>query len=100
MKKILTINNAIMYPRKTRNSKMVETARMLRNPLIICGILASLLYIGTDILAGMLWKGYSFTDQAISELLAIDAPTSGLVVPLFTLYDLLLVAFALGVWLT
>ena len=48
----------------------------------------------------MLYAGYSFTDQAISELLAIDAPTRNLVVPLFTLYDVFLVAFALGVWLS
>lgn len=48
----------------------------------------------------MLYVGYNFTDQAISELLAIDAPTRSLVVPLFTLYDVLLIAFALGVWLS
>jgi hypothetical protein len=48
----------------------------------------------------MLYAGYNFTDQAISELLAINSPTSGFVVPLFTLYDSLLVAFALGVWLS
>lgn len=80
--------------------EMVETARKLRNLLLICGILSSLLYLGTDILAGMLWKGYSFTSQAISELFAIGAPTSGLVVPLFTVYDLLLVAFVLGIWMS
>ena len=79
---------------------MLVTAGRLRNPLLICGILASLLYVGTDTLAGMLYAGYNFTDQAISELLAINSPTSGFVVPLFTLYDSLLVAFALGVWLS
>lgn len=79
---------------------MAATARRLQNLFLSCGILASLLYVGTDTLAGMLYAGYNFTDQAISELLAIDSPTSGLVVPLFTLYDLLLVAFALGVWLS
>jgi len=47
----------------------------LRKALLICGILSSPLYIGTEILAGMLWKGYSFTDQAVSELSAMDAPT-------------------------
>jgi hypothetical protein len=70
----------------------------LRKALLICGIVASLLYVGIDIVGGMLYTGYSFTSQAISELFAIGAPTSGLVVPLFTVYDLLLVAFALGVW--
>ncbi|MDH5439194.1 MAG: DUF998 domain-containing protein [Candidatus Bathyarchaeota archaeon] len=77
---------------------MVETARMLRNLLLICGILSSLLYVGTDILAGTLWEGYSFTSQAISELSAIGAPTRPLVVPLDLAYDVLMIAFGLGVW--
>ncbi len=77
---------------------MVETARMLRNLLLICGILSSLLYVGTDILAGTLWEGYSFTDQAVSELSAIGAPTRPLVVPLYLAYDVLMIAFGLGVW--
>ncbi len=73
---------------------------MARKVLLICGILASLFYVGTDTLAGSLYAGYSFTDQAVSELFAIGAPTSHLVVPLFTLSSVLLVAFALGVWLS
>ncbi len=79
---------------------MVATTRRLRNLLLVCGILSSLLYVGTDILAGTLYAGYSFTSQAISELFAIGAPTGPLVVPLFTVYDVLLVAFALGVWMS
>jgi hypothetical protein len=70
----------------------------LKKVLLICGILSPLLFVGTDILAGTLYVGYSFTSQAISELFAIGAPTSGLVVPLFTVCDVLLVAFALGIW--
>jgi len=73
---------------------------MSRIILLYCGIIASLLYVGTDILAGMLCPGYSFMDQAISELFAVGAPTSGLAVPLFTAYSVLLVAFALGVWMS
>jgi hypothetical protein len=76
----------------------IETASALRMVLLICGIVSSLLYVGTDIIAGTLYAGYSFSSQAVSELFAIGAPTSGLVVPLFTLYSGLLVAFALGVW--
>jgi hypothetical protein len=79
---------------------MELTARRLHNILLICGILAPLIYIATDTLAGILYPEYNFIDQAISELLAINAPTSDLVVPLFTLYDLLLIAFAFGVWLS
>ncbi len=42
--------------------------KSVRKVLLICGILAPLLWIGTDILAGTLYAGYSFTSQAISEL--------------------------------
>lgn len=66
--------------------------------LLVCGILSPLLYAGTDILAGSTYPGYSFASQAVSELFAIGAPTSGLVVPLFSIGSLLLLAFALGVW--
>jgi len=44
---------------------------MVRKLLLICGILSSLLYVGTDILAAMLYEGYSYTSQSISELGAI-----------------------------
>ncbi len=68
--------------------------------LLICGVLAPLVYIGTDLLAALLYPGYSYTSQAPSELFAIGAPTSHLVVPLFSLFSVLLVAFACGVWLS
>ncbi len=75
-------------------------AEKVQKVLLICGILSPLLFVATDILAGTLYAGYSFTSQAISELFAIGAPTSGLVVPLFTVYDVLLIAFASGVWVS
>ena len=78
----------------------LQAPKMVRKALLICGILSPLLYVGADILAGILYAGYSFTSQAISELFAIGAPTSGLVVPLFTVSSVLLVAFALGVWMS
>jgi len=71
---------------------------MKRNVLFFCGILSSLLYVVTDILAGMLWEGYSFIDHAVSELSAIGAPTRPLVVSLLLAHDALVIAFGLGVW--
>ena len=78
--------------------KVGGTSNTLLKVLLICGILASLLYVATDILAGMLWEGYSFSSQAISELSAIGAPTRALVVTLGILYDVFLIAFGLCVW--
>jgi len=72
----------------------------IRNGLIFCGICSPLLYIITDIIAGNLYKGYSFNEQAVSELFAIGAPTSHIVVPLFTICSILLSVFALGIWLS
>ena len=66
--------------------------------LLICGILSPLCYVATDIIASATYPGYSYTDQAISELFAIGAPTSRLVVPLFTVSSLLIAAFGAGVW--
>ena len=72
----------------------------MRSVLLMCGIAAALCYVGTDILGGMVYPGYSFTDQAVSELFAIGAPTSRIVVPLFSVSTGLLGAFAVGVWLS
>ena len=85
---------------KAIGKKESGIASKLRKVLLVCGIIAPLLYFGTDMLAGMLYPGYSFTSQAISELFAIGAPTSSLVVPLFTLCSMFGLAFAVGVWLS
>ena len=73
-------------------------AKTLTTVLLICGVLAPFAYIVTDIVAALLYPSYSFTAQAPSELFAIGAPTSRLVVPLFSLSSVLFVAFAFGVW--
>jgi hypothetical protein len=71
---------------------------MVRKILLVCGILSSLLYVFTVVFAPMRWEGYSSTSQTVSELIAIDAPTKPLVVPLFILYSVLVYAFGWGVW--
>jgi len=81
-------------------TKMAPQAgrRRWRQLLVICGILALLLYVGMDILAAMRWQGYSYTDQTVSELFAIGAPTRPLVVTLMLTYSVLMIAFGCGVW--
>ncbi|MBE9018903.1 DUF998 domain-containing protein [Chroococcidiopsidales cyanobacterium LEGE 13417] len=71
---------------------------MVRKVLLVCGILSSLLYVATVVLAAIRWEGYSSTSQTVSELIAIDAPTTPLVVPLFITYSLLVYAFGVGIW--
>ena len=57
-----------------------------------------MLYILTDLLCGNIYKDYSFNEQAVSELFAIGAPTSHIVVPLFTASSILMLFFALGIY--
>src|SRR5688572_10525130 len=71
---------------------------MLRKVLLICGILAPVLYAVSDVLAGMQWQGYSFRDQTISELGAIGAPSRALFVVLLLIVYGLMVAFGVGIW--
>lgn len=66
--------------------------------LLACGILASILKVATDWVAGRRWRGYDFVAQSISHLSAIGSPTRSLVLPLDLLYDVLMVAFAVGIW--
>ena len=71
---------------------------MVRRVLLACGILAPLLYVTSDILATLLYEGYSYTDQTISELFAIGAPTRPLILVLAPAYALLVYAFGAGLW--
>ena len=65
--------------------------------LLVCGILSSLLYVAIDVLGGLRYEGYSFTSQAISELMATGAPSEAFVDPLFITYGVLVLAFGVGV---
>ncbi len=78
--------------------KELQAQKRVRKVLLICGILSSLLYVGADTLAAMLYKGYSYTSQTISELSAIGAPTRTLLALTGTVYLFLVIAFGLGVW--
>ena len=68
----------------------------VRKPLLVCGIAASLLY------GAMIWvikyEGYSPISQTVSELSAWGVSTRPLWMVLGSLYDALMIAFALGVW--
>ena len=71
---------------------------MARKVLLLCGILSSLLYVATDVLASWQYAGYSYIDQNYSELLATGAPTRLFMLLVSIAYNLLVAAFAVGVW--
>ncbi len=71
---------------------------MLQKILLSCGILAPLLYLGTDLLAGKLLKGYSFSAQSMGELGAAGSPVRPLVAALTLVAGAFMIAFGVGVW--
>ena len=73
--------------------------KKIQQILLYCGILASVLYIGTDTFLAMSWKEYSYNSQTISELSAIGARTRMFwLLTMIFLFNPLLVAFGIGVW--
>lgn len=70
-----------------------------RELLLRCGIAASVLYVFADILASLLYPGYSYADFTFSELLAVGSPVRSFMVALSTVpYSMLMAAFSVGVW--
>ena len=70
----------------------------VQRALLMCGVVSTVLYILIDLIGGLNYDGYSFANQAISELGAIGAPSKPIVDPLFLVYELLVLAFGVGVF--
>lgn len=66
--------------------------------LLACGVVAPLVYVASDLIAGLRWRGYSFRDQTISELNAIGSPTRTLTIVLGIVGYTFLAAFGVGLW--
>ena len=71
-----------------------------RKVLLGCGIASSLLYLGMNIAGALLYPGYDAFSQQVSELSAIGAPTRGWWIPVGVAYEILVIAFGVGVWLS
>ncbi len=68
----------------------------MKRLLLVCGILSSFLY--GAMITFVRYDGYSLLSHTVSELTAIGAPTRPLWLWLGPLYDVLLLAFGVGVW--
>ena len=79
---------------------LTQRGASLRRWLTASGIVGAALYPLADIYATTRYPGFSYRDQAVSELFAIGAPTASLVVPLFTVSTGLLLLFAFGIWMS
>ena len=71
---------------------------MVRKVLLICGIIAPLLRVITDLLSAMWYPGYSLRDQTMSQLAAAGAPTQQFQIILLAIISLFTIAFGAGVW--
>jgi len=71
----------------------------MKKLLMLCGISAAVVYVGTVILGGLLRPGYSHISMAISELVADGAPDRALLSWLFLVYNALLTVFGIGLFL-
>ena len=72
-------------------------ARPRRILLLPAAIAAVVVYGIGDLISGSLYQGYSFTDQAISELSAFGSPVRPLMVSAILLHAVLVTAFGAGV---
>jgi hypothetical protein len=70
----------------------------VRKFLLFCGIAASMIWVGTDIIASLCYEGYNFPFDPISGLSAVDAPTRSFIPPFFNAYLVFKTALSLGVW--
>jgi hypothetical protein len=71
---------------------------MTRHSLLLCGIASSMLYVAVNVVAPLCYPGHDVISQAVSELSAIGAPSRPLMVVTGIVYNLLVLAFAWGVW--
>lgn len=69
---------------------------MSRKVLLVCGVLSSVTYLMADITGALVWDGYSYIDQTVSELSALGTPSRPIVLPIFMAYNVLTLAFAAG----
>jgi hypothetical membrane protein len=65
--------------------------------MLMAGVGAVGVYVIGDVVSGLLYDGYNFADQAISELSAFGSPERPLMVTVILVHGVLLVVFGFGV---
>lgn len=70
----------------------------LQQFLLSSGVIAALLFLGADVLAGKLLAGYNFTTQSMGEIGAAGSPMRLLFVILSIFASGFMIAFGIGIW--
>lgn len=73
---------------------------LARKALLACGPASAILYVVWNEVAALQWEGYSRISNAISELSLTGAPSQAILEPMGYIYNPLLAAFGVGVWLS
>jgi len=73
-------------------------SRLPRKRLLIACVGSVVVYGLGDLASGLLYHGYSYKDQWISELSAFGSPVRPLMVTAILMHGLLLLVFAVGLW--
>ena len=71
--------------------------RTAQKAMLMAGVGSVGVYVVGDVVSGLVYDGYSFTNQAISELSAFGSPVRPLMVSVILLHGVLLVVFGFGV---
>ena len=71
---------------------------MTRRVLLVAAIASVIVYGLGDLVSGLLYDGYSYKDQWISELSAFGSPVRPLMVAAILVHGVLLIAFGMGIW--
>lgn len=70
--------------------------RTVKKSLLLAGVAAVVVYAVGDLLSGLLYDGYSYLNQAVSELSAFGSPVRPLMVTVILIHNVLLLAFGIG----
>ena len=71
---------------------------MTRKGPLVAAIASVVVYGLGDLASGLLYDGYSYKDQWISELSAFGSPVRPVMVTAILIHGLLLLAFGVGIW--
>lgn len=75
-----------------------ERSVVLKEALLLCGILSGLFYAIMDALGGLQWTHYSWVSEEFSRLSSVGAPSRPIILALSPVFCALVIAFGIGLW--
>ena len=91
--------SAVLRSPGTNRSGFIDRHPMVLKTMLALGVLAPIYYVVVnDLVAAMRYPGYDRLSRPVSELSATYAPSRAVLVPLGVVFELLMIAFWIGVW--